>query len=108
MQKFGFQQPNHTFGLPNNEVYNVIERFALEAERYGFDSFYVMDHLVPISGVDPPEGPILEGSMTIAALTVVARAHQHLRFPQRIQIGWREESIKFVNLHDSCQVTIQT
>jgi len=56
----------------------------LEAERYGFDSFYVMDQMMPITGVDPPEGPILEGWMTIAALTVVARAHQHFRFPQRI------------------------
>ncbi|MCS4537604.1 MAG: LLM class F420-dependent oxidoreductase [Thaumarchaeota archaeon] len=73
MERFGFQQPNHTFGVPNDQVYNVVEKIALEAEHYGFDSFYVMDHLMQISSVNPPEDPILEGWMTIAALAVVTQ-----------------------------------
>lgn len=73
MERFGFQQPNHTFGVPNDQVYSIVEKIALEAERYGFDSFYVMDHLMQISGINPPEDPILEGWMTIAALAVVTQ-----------------------------------
>ena len=73
MEKFGFQQPNHTFGVPHNQVCNIVEKIALKAEHYGFDSFYVMDHLMQISGINPPEDPILEGWMTIAALAVVTQ-----------------------------------
>ncbi len=66
--KLGFQQPSHTFRVPKTEIYNTIQRIALEAEHLGFDSFYVMDHLMQIPGVNPPTDPILEGWSTIAAL----------------------------------------
>jgi len=66
--KLGFQQPNHTFREPKTEIYRIIERIALEAEHLGFDSFYVMDHLIQIPGVNPSTDPILEGWSTIAAL----------------------------------------
>ncbi len=68
MEKFGFQQPNHTFGDASGQVYDTLEKIALEAEHYGFDSFYVMDHLMQIPGINPREDPILEGWVTIAAL----------------------------------------
>lgn len=71
MRRFGFQQPSHTFGVSNDEVYSTVEKIALEAEHYGFDSFYVMDHLMQIPGINPPEDPILDGWMTIAALAAI-------------------------------------
>ena len=73
LQRFGFQQPNHTFGVPNDQVYSTLEKIALEAEHYGFDSFYVMDHLMQIPGINPPADPILEGWMTIAALAATTQ-----------------------------------
>lgn len=66
--KLGLQQPNHTFRVPNSEIFSTVERVALEAEDLGFDSFFVMDHLMQIPGLNPSIDPILEGWSTIAAL----------------------------------------
>ena len=48
----------------------MVKSVALESEHFGFDSFYVMDHLMQIPGINPPTDPILEGWTTIAALAV--------------------------------------
>ena len=73
LQKFAFQQPDHTFGVLNDDVSSVLEKIALEAAHFGFDSLYVMYHLMQVSGKNPPEDPILEGWMTIAALAVATQ-----------------------------------
>ncbi len=53
LQRFDFQQPNHTFGVLNDDVPSVLEKIALETEHFGFDSFYVTDHLMQVSGIKP-------------------------------------------------------
>jgi F420-dependent oxidoreductase-like protein len=51
----------------------MIANVAKECDELGFDSFWVMDHLVQISGVGGREEPILEGWTTLAALAPITR-----------------------------------
>lgn len=83
MIKFGIQQPSHTFpqksrggGQPPSDqqpaqghaIFQNVQRIAQEAERVGFDSFWIMDHFIQIPVVGGPQEPILEPWMTLAAL----------------------------------------
>ncbi|MSQ12070.1 MAG: LLM class F420-dependent oxidoreductase [Dehalococcoidia bacterium] len=77
MIKFGIQQPSHTFPQmpPRGErpadghaVFRNVQRIAQEAERVGFDSFWVMDHFIQIPFVGAAEEPILEPYTALAAL----------------------------------------
>jgi len=65
--KFGIQQPSHTVPEGENQ-YKRVEQVAVEAEKLGFDSFWVMDHFIQIPIVGSEQEPILEGWTTIAAL----------------------------------------
>jgi F420-dependent oxidoreductase-like protein len=65
----GLQIPS--FNLPGTEPAQLLDRLtaiAQTAERSGFDSVYVMDHLHQIRGVGPEEHWMLEGPTTLAAL----------------------------------------
>lgn len=65
---FGFQQPNFTFGSTPREIYPILRRIAQEAERLGFDSFWLMDHLMQIPMVAPPRDPILDCYTALPAI----------------------------------------
>lgn len=81
--KFGIQQPSHTFPQkppPGQEpatghaIFQNIQRVAQEAERTGFDSFWVMDHFIQIPSVAGLHEPILESWTTLAALAASTSA----------------------------------
>jgi F420-dependent oxidoreductase-like protein len=65
----GLQIPD--FNLPGVEPAGLMARLteiAQTAEKSGFDSLFVMDHLHQIRGVGPEENWMLEGPTTLAAL----------------------------------------
>ena len=77
MVKFGIQQPSHTFPqkLPAGQqpaqghaIFQNIQRIAQEAERVGFDSFWIMDHFIQIPVVGDAQEPILEPWTLLSAL----------------------------------------
>src|SRR5438477_2020113 len=69
MRLLGFQIPNFTYpGVPNDRLFEQIVTLATAAERGGFDSVYVMDHLYQIRGVGPHTDPMLEGYTLLAGL----------------------------------------
>lgn len=57
--KFGYQQPGHAFEGTDNSFAKV-SQIASECEDQGYDSFWLMDHLVQISRVGKVTDPILE------------------------------------------------
>lgn len=65
--KFGFQQPSHTF-LNARNLYRELRQIALEAEEQGYDSFWIMDHLLQIANVGKITEPILEPYLALAGL----------------------------------------
>src|SRR5207302_1788591 len=69
MRLLGFQIPNFTYpGVPNDRLFEQIVTLATAAERGGFDSVYVMDHLYQIRGVGPQTDPMLEGYTLLGGL----------------------------------------
>jgi len=71
--RFGFQQPNFNFGVTPREIYPIVRRIAQEADRLGFDSFWVMDHLMQIPFVGGIGDPILECYTTLPAVAAETR-----------------------------------
>ncbi len=66
---FGLQIPSFTFPeRPGDNVYDVARDLAVEAEREGYGSVWLMDHLFQIPVVAPETDPILECWTTLAAL----------------------------------------
>src|SRR5256712_11392040 len=69
MKLLGLQIPNFTFpGVPNDRLFEHVVTLATAAEKAGFDSVFVMDHLYQIHGVGPPTEPMLEGYTTLAGI----------------------------------------
>lgn len=69
MKLLGLQIPNFTFpGVPNDRLFEQVVTLATTAERAGFDSAWVMDHLYQIPGVGPRTDPMLEGYTTLAGI----------------------------------------
>jgi F420-dependent oxidoreductase-like protein len=70
--KFGYQQPSHTFdGLEGNNSTTIFEKLSTIARRCedeGYDSFWIMDHLIQIELVGKYEEPIMESYTTLSAL----------------------------------------
>jgi alkanesulfonate monooxygenase SsuD/methylene tetrahydromethanopterin reductase-like flavin-dependent oxidoreductase (luciferase family) len=66
--KFGLQHPSFSFDGKGSQIVDSLKALATEAERSGFDSFWVMDHFHQISGVGEPQEPMLEGWTTLALL----------------------------------------
>ncbi len=65
--KFGYQQPSHTFEGKKTifeELTDVVQR----CEEQGYDSFWIMDHLIQIGLVGKYEEPIMESYTTLSAL----------------------------------------
>jgi F420-dependent oxidoreductase-like protein len=66
--KFGIQHPNFTYDGQGSQVVDSLRELATEAERIGFDSFWVMDHFHQIQNVGQPNEPMLECWTTLSAL----------------------------------------
>jgi F420-dependent oxidoreductase-like protein len=61
--------PNFTYpGVGSDGVFDRLIEIVTTAERSGFSSVSVMDHLHQIAGVGPPENNMLEGNVTLGAL----------------------------------------
>ncbi|MGI0080261.1 MAG: TIGR03560 family F420-dependent LLM class oxidoreductase [Nitrososphaerales archaeon] len=67
--KFGYQQPSHTF--ENVAIFERLKQIALDCEEQGYDSFWIMDHLLQIELVGRADEPIMEAYTTLAALAAI-------------------------------------
>jgi F420-dependent oxidoreductase-like protein len=68
VMRFGLQHPNFSFDGKEAQMVDSLRTIATQAERSGFDSFWVMDHFHQIQGVGDPQQPMLEGWTTIAVV----------------------------------------
>ncbi len=69
MKLLGLQIPNFTFpGVPNDRLFERVVTLATAAEKAGFDSVFLMDHLYQIQGVGPRTDPMLEGYTALAGI----------------------------------------
>ena len=67
--RIGLQIPNFNFpGVAPEQLYDKLTDIAQTAERSGFESIWVMDHLNQIPGVGPMENWMLEGNVALMAL----------------------------------------
>jgi len=66
--KFGLQHPNFTFDGEGSQIVEKLRNLVGRAESYGFDSFWVMDHLHQIQVVGQSQEPMLEGWTTQAVV----------------------------------------
>lgn len=65
--KFGYQQASHTFKESSN-IFDRIKQIAVECEEQGYDSLWLMDHLLQISLVGRIDEPILDPYTLLAGL----------------------------------------
>jgi F420-dependent oxidoreductase-like protein len=67
--RIGLQIPNFNLpGVAPEQLYDTLTDIATTAERSGFQSIWVMDHLNQIPGVGPMEHWMLEGNVALMAL----------------------------------------
>ncbi|MDO8532802.1 MAG: LLM class F420-dependent oxidoreductase [Dehalococcoidia bacterium] len=85
--KFGLQQSTFSGGDPRG-MYPAIERIAVEAERAGFDSLWLMDHMMQTGHTGGDAAPILEAWVTLGALA--ART-------SRVRLGVMVASVPYRN-----------
>jgi F420-dependent oxidoreductase-like protein len=67
--RFGYQQPSHTLDPKN--PFPKLGEIADECEEQGYNSFWLMDHLIQISLVGKPTEPILEPYTALAGIAAV-------------------------------------
>jgi F420-dependent oxidoreductase-like protein len=59
--RLGLQIPNFTYpGVADADLFERVSQIAVTAERSGFDSVWVMDHLYQIAMIGPPENAMFE------------------------------------------------
>ena len=69
MKLLGFQIPNYTFpGVTDEKLFDHVAMLASTAERAGFDSVFVMDHLYQLPNIGPRTDPMLEGYTVLAGI----------------------------------------
>ncbi len=67
--RIGLQIPNFNFpGVGPEQLFDTLTDIAQTAERSGFESIWVMDHLNQIPGVGPMDNWMLEGNTALMAL----------------------------------------
>jgi F420-dependent oxidoreductase-like protein len=67
--RLGLQIPNFTYpGVADAELFERVAEIATTAERSGFDSVWVMDHLYQIAMVGPPENAMFEAYTLLGAI----------------------------------------
>src|SRR4051794_39136139 len=69
--KFGIHHASWLDSADPAEAFDTVKAKALWAEDHGFTWFSVMDHMVQIPNIGPPEEPILEGWVALAGLAAV-------------------------------------
>ena len=72
--KFGIQHPNFSYDYPRTEVSHVpltLKNLITTAERFGYDSFWLMDHFHQIPVVGSINEPMLEGWTTLSYLAAL-------------------------------------
>ena len=69
MPYFGLQIPSFTFpGVPTNRLFDRLADIAVTAEKAGFNSVTVMDHLYQIPAVGPRTDPMFESYTLLAGI----------------------------------------
>ena len=66
--KFGVHHNTYTYDGNGNEITRSLLRLATEAEKLGFDSFWLSDHVHQNKGVGGPEEPMLDSWTALSAL----------------------------------------
>jgi F420-dependent oxidoreductase-like protein len=67
--RLGLQIPNFTYpGVADADLFSRIVEIATTAERSGFDSVWVMDHLYQITMIGPPENAMFEAYTLLGAI----------------------------------------
>jgi F420-dependent oxidoreductase-like protein len=67
--RLGLQIPNFTYpGVADADLFERVSQVALTAERSGFDSVWVMDHLYQIAMIGPPENAMFEAYTLLGAI----------------------------------------
>jgi len=69
--RFGIHHSSWLDGADPAEAFEAVKAKAQWAEHHGFVWFSVMDHMIQIPRVGPPDEPILEGWTVLAALAAV-------------------------------------
>ncbi|HYY50273.1 MAG TPA: LLM class F420-dependent oxidoreductase [Nitrososphaeraceae archaeon] len=72
--KFGIQHPNFSYDYPRTEVSHVpltLKNLITTVERFGYDSFWLMDHFHQIPVVGSINEPMLEGWTTLSYLAAL-------------------------------------
>ncbi len=69
--KFGIHHASWLDSPDPAEIFETTKAKAQWAEDHGFTWFSVMDHMIQIPGVGPPDEPILEGWAVLAGLAAV-------------------------------------
>jgi alkanesulfonate monooxygenase SsuD/methylene tetrahydromethanopterin reductase-like flavin-dependent oxidoreductase (luciferase family) len=69
--KFGVHHSSWLDGVGPAEMFEAVKVKARWAEAHGFVWFSVMDHMIQIPVVGPPEEPVLEGWAVLAGLAAV-------------------------------------
>jgi F420-dependent oxidoreductase-like protein len=85
--KFGIHHASWLDSPDRTEIFETTKAKAQWAEEHGFTWFSVMDHMIQIPGVGPPEEPILEGWAVLAGL---AAATSRIRLATLVTaVGYR-------------------
>jgi F420-dependent oxidoreductase-like protein len=74
--RFGLQHPIFTFDGEGGQIFKTLAARARYAEEGGFDSFWLMDHLIMNARVAPggrPEDPLPESWTTLSSLIGVTK-----------------------------------
>jgi F420-dependent oxidoreductase-like protein len=98
--RLGLQIPSFDFpGVSADTFFERLVEVAVTAERSGFDSFFVMDHLHQIAPIGPETNWMLEGNTVLAA--VAART-------ERLQVGLMVGGVTYRNpaLHAKITTTL--
>src|SRR5204862_3097882 len=69
--KFGIHNPSWVDRPDPAEAFEAVKAKAQWAEDHGFVWFSVMDHMIQIPGIGPPDEPVLEGWTVLAGLAAV-------------------------------------
>jgi F420-dependent oxidoreductase-like protein len=71
--RFGLQHPIFAYDGEGGQIFKTLTARARSAEERGFDSFWLMDHLIMIPGSGKKRDPMLESWTTLSSLIGVTR-----------------------------------